>query len=33
MKNIPSPLFFWVIIILILFADTISATLTRWILG
>ena len=33
MKNIHSHLFFWVIVILVLFADTISATLTQWILG
>ena len=33
MKHITSPLFFWVIVILVLFADTISETLTHWILG
>ena len=33
MKHIPAPIFFWVIVILVLFADTISETLTSWILG
>ena len=33
MKHIPSPLLFWVIIILMLFADTISNTLTSFILN
>ena len=33
MKHHTCHLFFWIIIILVLFADTISETLTHWILG
>ena len=33
MKHIPAPIFFWVIVILVLFADTISRTLTSFILN